>query len=473
LIWWKTGKLHRKDLLPTVPFVGLGIVFAVLTVVIEREVSGADGADWSFSFSTRVIIAGQALWFYLGKIFLPLNLTYLYPRWAVDSATLLDSLYPIGILVTLIGAIFLKRKTGRSIPAALLIFIGTLFPVLGFFDFYLMRYTFVADHFQYISCISIIVITSGIITRFVLGRANTNNRMIFCQTVAARGLVACLLLALGGLTWRQSHIYQDAEALWSDTLKKDPSSWVSHNNLGKVFFDRGEYKQATYHFENAIRLKPNLAEAEFNLAVILLKTKDYDGAIAHGMRAIHLQSGVSQFYSVLGSALWKKGDISQAERYFLNAIQSHSPGPQLYYNLGVLYLQNTNQFGENYQQQAISYLEKALELEPTSLQTMYTLAWTLATHPNSHIRNGARALQIAEMACQVTAYKDYRLLDTLAAAYAAMERFPEAVKTAQKAVDLSRTEAPKDRAKPIMERMQLYQSQLPYYQSALEPARTS
>src|SRR5262249_27226154 len=152
---------RKADLLPVLPFMGFGLVFAFITTVVEKEVSGAIGGNWDFSFIERILIAGQAVCFYLGKLLWPLNLIYIYPRWTIDTTIPSLYLYPLSVLVALLGAVYFQRRVGRATLAALAFYIGTLFPVLGFVDFYLMRYTFVADHLQYLSSISIIALIGG------------------------------------------------------------------------------------------------------------------------------------------------------------------------------------------------------------------------------------------------------------------------------------------------------------------------
>jgi protein O-mannosyl-transferase len=188
-----------------------------------------------------------------------------------------------------------------------------------------------------------------------------------------------------------------------------------------------------------------------------------DEAIEHGLHAISIQPEWSKSYSVVGLAFWKKGDTSQALRYFHDAIQRKPPVAQAYYSLGALYLKETETFRDIHPQQAIAYLEQALALQPDSVQTLHTLAWTLATHPDATVRNGARAIALAETACRQTGYQSPVLLDTLAAAYAEVGRFAEAIAAAQRAVEYAHRGQKGELATHIQDRMHLYQSGTPYH----------
>ena len=114
-----------------------------------------------------------------------------------------------------------RKNIGRGPLTAILFFAGSLFPALGFFNVYPMRYSFVADHFQYLSCIGIIVIFSSGVDKI------TGDK----KPLASFILLAVLLTTLGKLTWNQGPVYKNELSLWKDTIKKNPKAWIAHNNL--------------------------------------------------------------------------------------------------------------------------------------------------------------------------------------------------------------------------------------------------
>jgi len=153
VFWWKRGKIDWKnDVVPLLTFLIVGIASGLFTAWVEKKFIGAEGSDFNFTIIERCLIAGRAIWFYLGKIFLPVNLTFIYPRWNVSQAIWWQYLFPSATLI-LVGALWAFRKHSRAPLAAFLFFAATLFPVLGFFNVYPFRYSFVADHFQYLACI--------------------------------------------------------------------------------------------------------------------------------------------------------------------------------------------------------------------------------------------------------------------------------------------------------------------------------
>jgi hypothetical protein len=161
IVWWKRGRLEwRRDILPLVPFFALGLTLGLITAYAESVWVGAGGPDYNLSAIQRVLVAGRAIWFYLGKLILPINLAFSYPKWTIDSADAVQWLYPLGVLA-LAGFLWSLRKRSRAPLAALLFFVGTLFPALGFVNVFPFRYSFVADHFQYLASLGIIALMAA------------------------------------------------------------------------------------------------------------------------------------------------------------------------------------------------------------------------------------------------------------------------------------------------------------------------
>ena len=118
--------------------------------------------------SERLLIAGRAVWFHLGKLFWPTNLTFIYPRWQIDSRRVVAVLVSAG-RAALLAVLWAIRRRTRAPLAAVLFFGGTLFPVLGFFNLYTFRYSLVANHYQYLASLGVITLAAAG-RRWLLGR---------------------------------------------------------------------------------------------------------------------------------------------------------------------------------------------------------------------------------------------------------------------------------------------------------------
>jgi hypothetical protein len=128
VIWWKRGRITLKDVTPLIPFFIIGIGAALLTGWMEKHVVGAQGPEWQINFGQRCIIAGRALWFYLGRLIFPWPLMFIYPRWEVRASDWALYVFPVSAMAVLIGLILARKRIGRGPAIAALVFAGTLFP---------------------------------------------------------------------------------------------------------------------------------------------------------------------------------------------------------------------------------------------------------------------------------------------------------------------------------------------------------
>ncbi len=164
ILWWRDGRISwKRDVVPLLPFFGLGLAAGLFTAWMERTSIGAEGASFDFSMVERGLIAGRAFWFYLAKLFWPARLTFIYPRWEISSTAWWQYLFPAAAL-GLLALLFVYRRRHRGPLAGALLFGGLLFPAIGFVNVYPFLYSFVADHFQYFASLAIFAVAAAILT---------------------------------------------------------------------------------------------------------------------------------------------------------------------------------------------------------------------------------------------------------------------------------------------------------------------
>jgi len=293
------------------PFFASGIAAGIHTAWLERVHVGATGADWDFSLLERVLIAGRALCHYVAKLVWPENLMFSYPRWTVDASQWWSYFFVFAVCFALFAA-WRGRHRRRGPLVALLFFAGTLFPALGFIDLYPMRFSFVADHFQYLASLGIIVpIAAGVAEA---GRWIENTRSGPIRWAAFGGVVSAVAV-LAGLTFQQTRIYRDEDTLWRDTLHKNPASWMAHNNLGQLHGAREEYELALKHFQRAIELNPSDYLAETNVAEALNRLGRYEEAVVHLQHVIEVEPALADAHFFLWVALRQLGRLEEAARH--------------------------------------------------------------------------------------------------------------------------------------------------------------
>jgi protein O-mannosyl-transferase len=366
IIWWKKNAIKLKDILSVTPFLLLGLTLARITLATEKNTVKAVGPDWDFSFAERFIIAGKALWFYLYKLIYPLNLIFSYPKWPIDSTVTDNYLPSLAFLALIAGLWWFRGKVGRSPLVAILFFAGTLFPALGFFSVYPMRYSFAADHFQYLACIGPIALFSASLT--VFATSGSSGPAIKIPPYFLPAFCAVLLLVLGLLTWKQTHIYENREVLWRDTLSKNPGSGIAHNNLGKELEDQKKFQEAFDHYQKALALNPNFHEVHHNLGRSYHKRGKFDLAVSKLKRSLELDPAYYQSYNSLASVLAEQGNLEEALHFARKCIivkPDYAPGIITLGNI----LEELGNLNE-----AQAYYKRALELDSDSPENYLNLA---------------------------------------------------------------------------------------------------
>ena len=456
LIWWKGNRFERRDVLALVPLFALGAALGFMTMWMEKHHVGA-GRDWILSVVQRCLLAGRALWFYVGKLCWPHPLTFIYPRWVIDARAWWQYLFPMAALVVPITLWLLRRRIGRGLLVATLYFEGTLVPALGFFDVYPFRYSFVADHFQYLACIGPIALVVSAGAMICRRSAGQWDRLV---TLAA----AAALLMLGVFTWRQGLIYNDPETLWRDTLAKNPDAWMVHNNLGLVLTDQGRVEEAIAEYRASLRIKPDHWGAHYNLANALVAQGKLANAITEYQVVLRAEPNFAPAHDNLGGALAMQGKIAEATAEFVAALRINPDSAEAHNNLGNALLE----LGKVVE--AVAQYREALRLRPDLPPALSKMAWILATDGNANFRNGAEAVQLAERLCVVSGSHRTKALDVLAAAYAEDGRFSDAISIAQKAVESASAAGQQEMAKQIQERLKLYQAGRPFHEDAAQTA---
>lgn len=513
--WWQGRRIGWKQVGWLLPMVFLGVLAGLNTADMEVDRVRAYGEAFAIPYAARTIIAAKALIFYVGKLLAPIELTFIYPRWSIDPGRL-ASYWPVAVVAAGAAAVLVGAFRRRGLAAAGGFFVITLFPALGFFNLAPMRFSFVADHFQYLASVGVIVFA-------VAATAALFQRVRILAAVL--GLV--LLAALGTMTFAQSRIYNNRQTLFEDTVRKNPDGWMPRSNLGGVYFKQGRYDEALAQFEHILQVNPRSSEAHAiahtNIGMILFKQQQPEPALDHLQQALEINPHFAKGHYNLGSVLFRLGRLDEAVACYQQAIElepryatahcdlggallllgqfpaalehcrlaeSIRPDyPPAYYNQveALMQLRQVDAALEKYRQgvrlrflgsacrnfadlligyarygEAINILRDGLEHEPQAAELADALAWQYATCPNRALRRGQRALELGQQTCQAADYNQAQYLDTLAAAHAELGDFGQAAQFAQRAVTLAQQAGQQDLAKRIQGRVRLYLLHKPY-----------
>lgn len=410
--WWRAGRVERRDVWPLLPFFALALALGWTTVWMEKTHVGAVGEEWNLSLVERLLVAGRAVWFYAGKLVWPHPLSFVYERWDVKVGSIPAWLALVSA-VALIGTLYtLRARIGRGPLASALVFGGTLLPALGLFDVYPMRYSWVADHFQYHASAALFAFAGAVI-------AIRGGRWV-------RPVSAIVLLALTALTFTRVPIFHDLDRLWTDTLDRNPKAWMAYHNLAMLRVEEGRPKDALALYGRALAVRPDLAQSHFNHGSLLAELGRFDEARPALEEAVRLDPNLVEARNNLGNVyqqLGRPGDAIEVYRATVRLLPDYAPARRnLAYALCV-----TGEWRE-----AIEQYRAAIQLEPNEPASLSRLAWALAAAPIDSLRDGRTAVALAERAVRLS--RSLQTVQVLAAAYAEAGDFASATAAIKEAI---------------------------------------
>ena len=388
---WKRGFINKRDILLLAPWMVLGFLAALMTIHIEHGQAGAKGHGFQFSVAQHLIIAGKDLWFYPFKLFWPWPMMAVYPRWHISHPAAWEWIFPVTAFAIPLVLLALSRKIGRGPFVAVCVYGLMISPLLGFIAFYTEEYTFVADHYQYLACIGIIVLVTqaaaGIFSR--LGRSDKPSNDLSLpakgQASAAvpakvRGIsswlgvaVSVLVLpALGTMTWAQSEIYTPPLRVWTHNIKYNPDCWLAMEHVGVHEYRKGHVAAALVLFLRANELSHggNLI-VNSNLGDVYRHLGQYAKAIAYYRRSLAVAGRQPPVIAHLVDCYEKIGNWRQAYLDLLHGVQLLPRSADLQTELGSMLAR------AGHAKRALPHFRAAIKYEPRDTKALFGLAESL------------------------------------------------------------------------------------------------
>jgi tetratricopeptide (TPR) repeat protein len=360
-------------------------------------------------------------------------------------------------------------------------YIGTLVPVIGLVQ---VGKQSMADRYTYLPSIGILIMVAWGAARLFNGWRRRN--MVFAIST---GL---LLIALTLCTRAQVRLWKNNLALFGHTIEVTENNYFIHHAYGDALLKEGRLDEATFHFQESMRIRPRYKEPYNGLANSFYKQGRFDEAIAIYTKRLRIGKPEAVIYFRLGMAYYRKGAYGPAVQSFKECLRLDPDSVSTHKNLAKVVMRlndpdaaishlteairlNPNIASTHFNlaralkskgrtEEAITHFRETLHIRPNWEKPMNSLAWIFATHSESNLRDPQEALSLALQACELADYQDPGLVDTLAAAYAAAGRFDDAIATAEKAVQLTASGDNKQRHEAIKKRLQLYKTHQPYRQ---------
>jgi tetratricopeptide (TPR) repeat protein len=399
LAWWRRGRVTWRDGWRSLPFFAAAALLALVTVWFQHHRAIGDYLVRDDSLWSRLAAAGWAVWFYLYKVFLPLKLCLVYPLWQVDPANALS--YAPGLLA--LGGLAVcwryRQSWGRVWLFVLGYFVVMLLPVLGCFNISFMRFSLVADRWQYFAIIGPIALVAAGVSRLLKSeirnpKSEPNSKSeirngqsmplgvrisdffrisSFGFRVSTLRLAFCsaLLLSLGVLTWQQCATFTDLKTLWQATLERNPSCAMAHSNLGDLLLIDGNVDDAIASYRRALAIQPDSTEAHNNLGTALLRKGRTEEAIAHYEQVLKIQPDHLMAHNNLGNIFRQQGRRDDAIVHYRKALEIQPDLAPARHNLGIILLE------KGQAPEAVAHFRKLVELQPGSANLHNNLGWIL------------------------------------------------------------------------------------------------
>ncbi len=392
--------IPRRLILEKLPLLALAAASGAATLLAQK---GSLQTFVGIPLPLRISNAFTACANYLRQMFWPVDLAVLYP-FSDRDIWFLGTVSFVLLAGISAGIFFLRRR--RYLVTGWLWYLVMLGPVIGIIQ---VGNQAGADRYTYLPQIGVYLLLTWAVADLC---ACWEHRRLFLSTLAV-----VVVAALAFTAHTQASYWQNSQSLWTRAIASTSDNAIAHTNLAEAFFNKGKMEEAIEQSQKALKIDPNQAVAHSALGLAFLQKKRLNEAVAHLQKAVELTPD-SATHSNLGVALMQMGRVDEALAHYV----------------------------------------QAMAINPHAVDAQSNMAWALATWPESRIRDGKKAVELAERADSLTQSQNIKVSITLAAAYAEAGRFADAVKTAQRALQLALAQGNTARVDSIRAQIELYQS---------------
>jgi len=409
LDYWPLDRIRgqlRRRMLEKIPLIALSAISSIATFVAQK---GAVGWTEQLPILERIDNAVVSYVLYIWQMLWPLRLAVFYPH-PENRLPLWEIICSLLFLISISVVAIALRKQRPYLITGWFWYLGMLVPVIGLVQ---VGWQGRADRYTYLPQIGLyIAVTWAAADLTALWR----HRRAIVSTAAT---LAVGLLSLRA--WAQTSYWRDSETLFKHALAVTTNNDVAENNLGIVYLQQAKLDKAISLLQAAVNLRPDNTPAHENLAKALLQKGEVADALIHYQKLLELQPNNIEVHNIVGTVLIQHGRIRE----------------------GVEEWQNV------------------LAIQPDNGNALSNLAWIFATSPDDSLRDGAKAVQLAEDALRISGRRIPIIFRTLAAAYAETGEFSQAIQTAQQGIELANSQGNFSLATELQGNITLYQEHQP------------
>jgi tetratricopeptide (TPR) repeat protein len=471
------GATLQRIVCEKVPLFVLSAVSSIVTFLVQRSAAAVAGTD-VISIDLRIANTFVSYVRYIGKTIWPTRLAVFYPHLR-DSLPMWQAVCAALLVVAITAGTIWRARRECWLPVGWLWYLGTLVPVIGLVQ---VGAQAMADRYTYIPVIGLFIIIAW-------GLPELTARLPY-KNIILRGMGVGVVLAMMVCTWRQVGYWQNSYTLFEHALDVTSNNYVAHRGLGTVLFKQGRFEEAISHYKETLRNKPHHANTLGDLGLALLQLERYDEAVRHFHRALEGKGDTQKWYRGLGTALYRLGRPEEAIVQYRQALKLDANNEMVHKSLAIALVQvgEAEEAVEHFTEalrlkpdyldarvhlvyalvelggieSAVEHCQEILRFKPNQVEALNALAWIWATTDNTKFQKPIYAVELARRACELTNYENTGLLDTLAAAYAAAGRFPEAVEVAEKVLRSAQSSDQEELTEVFQSRLLLYKAGRPY-----------
>ena len=416
--WLDRQSIPRQLILEKIPLLALSAISSIVTFLAQRHALG-----WTeqLPILSRVNNALVTYIAYIWQMLWPVRLAVFYPH-PENRLPLWEISIALAILVAITAGALGVREKRPYLITGWLWYLGMLVPVIGVLQ---VGWQGRADRYTYLPQIGLYILATWAIADFSVSWRRQ-------REILAVG-AAIIIGVLSWQAWIQTSFWRDSKTLWTHALAVTSNNDVAQNNLGIVLLRNGKLDEAIARFQAAVNLRPENAPAHDNLAKAFLQKGQIAEAMFHYHKLLEIQPENSEARNILGTVLIQQGRVKEA----------------------------------------IEQWQETLTTEPENGNAMSNLAWVFAASPDDSVRDGARAVELAEKALRISGGKIPMIFRTVAAAYAENGRFGEAIETAQRGVALANSQGNPGLAAELQSNIALYQAGKPLRDPSLTNGSSS
>ena len=352
----------QKKVLRILPFFFSSFIFALITIYFQYTNAMGNISVRTDSMLERFFFSFQAFIFYLYKAVFPASLCFVYPI-SPDRKIMLTGFFVFILFITILYK-YRHRKWGKASILSFSFYVLNLIPVLGFFDIYFMRFSYVSDHWQSLSLMGF----TSIIAAFLGQNIDKSNSKKYIAYTITFFLIVILTIK----TNNQCRQYLTETDLWEKTLKCNPCSILPHDRMALISIAKNKYDKAEKHLKKSISIDSSNWEAFMNLGNLYKKMDKNLEAEKMYLKALAINPGRPAIYVNLGNLKLKTNQYVQAINYYQKALQKNPKSTYLHFQLGLINMQGNNT------EKALMHFQKVLSVKPNHARAHYNTACILS-----------------------------------------------------------------------------------------------